>query len=126
MSTKLVDLEEFLDFVHELRASRGVAGIDRRGEPRYPLSVIVEFVPLDDLYRECGPARKAVTRDMSEAGIGFFCESPVDAEFLRIKLPPSGDRRVELTIRVLRCERRDFVFDIGGRIVDVEWFGARD
>ena len=126
MPTKLVELEEFLDFVHELRAARGVAGIDRRGEPRYSLAVIVEFVPLDDFYRECGPARKAVTRDISEAGIGFFCEAPIDAQFLRVKLPRNGDRSVELIVRILRCERRDFLFDVGGRIVDVEWFGARD
>jgi hypothetical protein len=126
MPTKLIDLEEFLDFVHELRAARGVAGIDRRGEPRYPLAVVVEFIPLDDFYRDCGPARKAVTRDLSEAGIGFFCESPIDAAFLRVKLPSQGERHAELIVKVLRCERRDFLFDIGGRIVDVEWFAARD
>ena len=120
MSARLAELERFLSYVQEIRSTRRIPG-ERRSQERYPLAMVVDFVPLDESQSPCGRPRKGITRDLSQNGIGMFSEAPVNAPFLRVKLPPRNGRRAEVLVKVLRCERRDFLFDIGGRIVDVTW-----
>ena len=126
MHSTLADLDCIVEYLAELRAGRQYAGIERRGEERVPLAVIVDFTPLDSLQRPCGEPRRGVTRDLSREGIGLFTESPLQGNFLKVRLPAGGGRRAELLVEVLRCERMDFMFDVGGRILALEWSGHQE
>ena len=125
MASRLAELERFLEYVQEIRAPRRAEG-ERRSQPRYPLAMVVDYIPLDESQSPCGRPRKGITRDLSRDGIGMFSEAPVSAPFIRVKLPPRNGRRAELLVKVLRCERLDFLFDLGGRIVDVAWLTGWD
>lgn len=117
----LADLESVIDYLHELHAVRRNGETERRAEERFPLAVVVDFVPLDEAQRPRGAAGNAVTRDLSRSGIGLFTEDRIEAEFLRVRVPAWAGRRAELLVRVLRCEPMDFMFDVGGRIIQWEW-----
>jgi hypothetical protein len=125
MALRLAELERFLEYVQEIRSPRRAEG-ERRSQQRYPLAMMVDYIPLDESLSPCGRPRKGITRDLSRDGIGMFSEAPVSAPFARVKLPPRNGRRAELLVKVLRCERLDFLFDVGGRIVDVAWLAGWD
>lgn len=120
----LADLDGLIDYLHEMQAVRPCEGVERRAEERYPLAVVVEYVPLDQLQRPCGAAGTAVTRDLSRSGIGLFTEREVSTEFLRVRIAAWAGRRAELLVQVLRCEPRDFMYDVGGRILRWQWSAA--
>lgn len=119
----LADLDSLIDYLHDMQAVRPDGGIERRAEERYPLAVVVDYVPLDQSQRPCGPAENAVTRDLSRSGIGLFTERAISAEFLRVRIRAWAGRRAELLVEVLRCAPLDFVYDVGGRILQWQWSG---
>lgn len=121
MPAALADLEDVIDYLCEARSVRPSYGSERRSDERHPLTVVVDFVPLDSRQQPCGKPAKAITRDLSCDGLGLFTEARVDAPFLRVKLPACDHRRLELLVEVVRCERMDFMFDLGARIVECEW-----
>ena len=117
----LADLDSLIEYLHQMQAVRSSVKVERRAEERYPLAVLVDFIPLDRCQRPCGPAERAVTRDLSRSGIGLFAEREVAAEFLRVRITAWAGRRAELLVQVLRCEPRDFMYDVGGRILQWQW-----
>ena len=120
----LADLDGLIDYLHAMQETRPYRGVERRAEERYSLAVVVDYVPLDQLQRPCGSAESAVTRDLSRSGIGLFTERAVSAEFLRVRIPAWAGRRAELRVQVLRCAPLDFMYDIGGRILEWQWSGV--
>lgn len=101
---------------------------DRRSESREHVSAPLALVPLADDFRPTGDPFQAIVRDVSGEGIGLFCRSPVDAEFLGVLLT-NGQAEEELLIvfRVWRCMPKGNFYDVGGKFVTiVERYGEDD
>ena len=67
---------------------RDVAGPEfqdnRRNSDRLPRSLVLVVQPLDNNLQPVGSPFKAVTRDVSETGLGFLNETPFPTKFVRI------------------------------------------
>lgn len=107
------------DLVRTLRTIgyRPSDGPERRAQPRYAISLPVDVQPLNADHHPCGPARRVVTRDISEQGIGLLSDRPIETQYLRIEIPTPSGEPVEALVEVLRCRRHAFLYDIGGRFV---------
>ena len=67
---------------------RDVAGAEfegnRRSSERIPRSLVLVVQPLNNEFQPVGSPFKAVTRDVSEKGLGFLHETPFPTKYVRI------------------------------------------
>jgi hypothetical protein len=61
-----------------------VHGMDRRAEARVPKSILLHVQPLDSNFDPNGQPFKAVTRDFSDAGLGFLHKHEFESEYVQI------------------------------------------
>jgi hypothetical protein len=93
---------------------------ERRSEPRYTISAIVEAQPVDDEFRPTDDVFKAVTRDISAGGIALTHNRSVETKCLAVQLTtPEGDQ-IQTVVEVLRCRSHGNTWDIGGRFITKE------
>ena len=104
-------------FVDRLAREYFLDGPDRRAEPRLRVTLPVNIQPLDDSLQPLGYRARAVTRDISESGIGLVCQDPVSASYLALELPTPGGDCFEVAAQVLRCRPVGYYFDVGCQFV---------
>jgi hypothetical protein len=75
---------------------------DRRREHRFPLSMLVNVVPIGKTGRPLASGFAAVTRDVSARGISFLHTGPVEAEYLFLRFPQASFHPQALVMEVLR------------------------
>ncbi len=90
---------------------------ERRAELRYPLAILVDVQPLDENFAPSGPLFRAVTRDISNSGIGLTHNSPLKSRFFAIQLWSPEGETFQTLVEVLRSQPAGSIFDIGGRFV---------
>jgi hypothetical protein len=104
-------------FVDDLAREYFLDGPDRRTEPRLRVTLPVNIQPLDEGLQPLGYRARAVTRDVSECGVGLVCQDPANAGYLALQVPtPRGDF-FEVVTEVLRCRPVGYYFDVGCRFV---------
>ena len=95
------------------------AGEDRRTECRQRIMIPVLATPFDEEKRPTSDAFHAITRDLSESGIGLLSTRPVREKFLAILAQSmSTEEDMLVLIEITRCRRVGHYYDIGGSIVD--------
>ena len=104
------------EFVTQLAREYFMDGPDRRSEPRYRITLPVIVEPLNEELKPTGLRFRAVTRDISEGGIGLICQDPVSGT---LKLEISSPSGIELNViaEVNRCESVGYYFNVGCEVV---------
>jgi hypothetical protein len=91
----------------------------RRSEPREPVAVPVNVVPLDDDLRAIDPAFDAVTRDVSCGGLGIFHSEPIGSPYVQIAVEsPETHEVMRLLARVEHCTPCGAFYIVGCRFTD--------
>lgn len=90
---------------------------ERRVELRYPIAIVVDVQPLDEKFDPTGPVFQAVTRDISNSGIGITHNRLLESHFLAIQLWSPEGEKLQTLVEVLRSQPAGSIFDIGGRFV---------
>ena len=106
--------------IESLRAVGARRDLERRSETRFLLSVIAEVAPLDRHLAPRGPALHALTRDISESGLGLYAEVPAGTRFLRVWLPVAPGETIELLVEIVWREQLGPLVDLGGRFVEAD------
>jgi hypothetical protein len=92
----------------------------RRSEPREPVAVPVRVQQLDEQCRPTGPVISAVTRDMSDGGIGFFHTHPIGPGRIQIRLvAPFSRAERTLMACIEHCTPCGDFYIVGCRIESV-------
>jgi hypothetical protein len=94
---------------------------ERRSERRIPVDAQVRV-------RHMRKELIASTQDMSQGGIYFFCDSPVEADSdleLIVQMPPEvnapkGGRWMSLYARVVRVQKADAGYGVAAKITHTE------
>jgi hypothetical protein len=107
---------EISKIIKQLTLEEG-AFAERRREERYPVSIAIPAIAVDEKYRPLGEAFQVLTRDVSTRGISLIHTEPVKAQFLAIELPVPEGAKTQLVIRVLRCRPVERFYEIGGQFV---------
>jgi c-di-GMP-binding flagellar brake protein YcgR len=90
---------------------------ERRSEPRYTISAIIEAQPVDDEFQPTGERFKAVTRDISAGGISFTHNRLVETKHLAVRLTNPVGEQLQTVMQILRCQRHNRTWDIAGTFV---------
>lgn len=90
----------------------------RRLEPRESVAIPVLVSPLDADLEPLGESFRAVTRDVSCSGIGFFHTRELDVPFVQIAVTsPETDNQMNLLASVEHCTPCGGFHIVGCRIV---------
>ena len=84
------------------------------------VQVPVTIQPLDNRFRLNGPAITAVTRDISDDGIGLVCVQPITDTYLRLTLTTPYGREMDVVACVRHCTRDGNVYHVGASILS-DW-----
>lgn len=109
--------DEIRSFVSRLAREYFLDGPDRRTEPRFRVTLPVSLCLLDERFAPLGYEVRAVTRDISENGLGLVCQDPVNAKYLSLQLASPAGEHFSVIVEVLRCRPVGYYFDVGCRFV---------
>jgi hypothetical protein len=106
-------------------------GPERRAHLRYPVSMSVRVVPLDDNKRPVAEPFYAVardisiagsfvglTRDISAGGMSMYHTQPVQEKYLQLELTAPHGELLSTTLEVLRCRKTGPFYEIAGRFTE--------
>jgi hypothetical protein len=82
------------------------------------VSVSVQF--LDEQLQVLGPDAVAVTRDISENGIGLVCDAPIVSQFIRLRLTTPRGQEMDVLGSVRHCAPDGEKHHVGVQIVS-DW-----
>jgi hypothetical protein len=106
------------EFIHTLVAERlKYEGVERRGEPRFPICIPVEATPYDVGGQRARAKFVAVTRDISASGITFLHTASVEEDYWLLEFPRPGIRGIRLVLKVLYRRPIGPLWEIAGRFV---------
>ena len=104
-----------------IRSEKFHEGSERRHNLRYPVTMPVRAVPLDDEGMHAGVPFLAVTRDISVGGLCMYHLAPVKTRLLQVELVNSGKReQLRVVLEIVRCLQTGPLYEIAGRFVDYE------
>lgn len=89
---------------------------DKRLSPRFPWNRSIQVIPLDDDWKQTGPALEALAKDLSRGGIAFRQPDFLADSHAAIMLQ-SDARQFLLLLQILRCREVNGEFEIAGRFV---------
>jgi len=92
-------------------------GQEHRKNPRKSLEVDAAVVPVDADLRPLDRPFVGLTRDISTSGICATFSRPVDAPYLVIRMENENRESIQLIARVVRCKRRDSLYEVAGEFV---------
>jgi hypothetical protein len=78
---------------------------------------------LDEHFEEQGAAFEAVTRDISEDGIGLVCQQPITANHIRLRLTTPEGEEMDVLGNVRHCTADGERHHVGVSIV-ADWSQA--
>ena len=90
---------------------------EKRSEKRFVVATEVAITPLDQNFQPMEAPFMAVTRDLTNHGIGLLLPRAVDAPFLAVEFTSGIVGDVQLVSKVLRCKRQGNYYDVGGTFV---------
>ncbi len=91
---------------------------ERREHARTKLIVPVQIQPLDESYGASGDTITALTRDISQSGIGIISPRSISDELVAVRLSLHDNQiGLNMAARVLRCEKLGGFYDIGCQFV---------
>ena len=89
---------------------------DKRSSPRFPWDHSIRVIPMDNDWKQSGPANMALAKDLSRGGIAFRQMEFLADSHAAIML--STDERVMLMLmQILRCREVNGEFEIAGRFL---------
>lgn len=92
-------------------------GCERRRSPRYPVVIPAVAQPFTSSFCPTGLSFMALTRDISVTGLALVHTRAVPAEFLALELPAGKNEKMQLLMRVLRCQPFHHLYEIAGRFL---------
>lgn len=118
-SDPITSVEGVGDFVRELVADVLLKydGVERRIEPRYPISIPVVATPYDVGRNRAGSKFVAVTRDVSASGVTFLHTNSVDEDFWILEFGRPVANGARLVLEVLYRRPIGPLWEIAGRFV---------
>jgi DNA-binding response OmpR family regulator len=111
------------------RLADGVEGDgDRRQNARASLLATVTAIPLSPSLEPCGEPFKAAARDASAGGVSLLHTRAVTAEHLALRWPSlaSPGRKIDLVLRVQRCQPLGPFYEVAGEFVPRSSNGCRE
>ena len=109
--------DEIRSFVSRLAREYFLDGPDRRAEARFRVTLPVSLRLLDEDFVPLRYNVRAVTRDISESGLGLVCQDPVNAKHLSLQLSSPGGEQFTVFAEVLRCRPVGYYFDVGCKFI---------
>ncbi len=107
------DVGEFLERLEcELDCYHGP---DRRSESRRRLIVPVLAMPVDQSRKASGAVFQAITRDISDSGIGLLTIRSVTTPQLGLLFQARNADEMMVLVDVTRCRRIGIYYEVGGR-----------
>jgi hypothetical protein len=104
-----------------IRSEKFHEGDERRQTLRYPVTMPIRAVPLDDEGISAGEPFLAVTRDISVGGLCMYHLAPVVSRLLQLELVNSSKQeQLRVVLEVVRCLQTGPLYEIAGRFVDYE------
>lgn len=110
--------EEITLFVQQLAREYLLDIPDRRSEPRYQITIPVNVRSVGNT-GHLGPPVHAVTRDLSQGGIGFISQDPLNGK-LKVQLVSPSGAELSALAQVVRCKPNGYYFDIGCEFLGLE------
>lgn len=89
---------------------------DKRSCPRFPWSRSIQVIPLDDDWKQTGPAIQAQAKDLSQGGIAFRQHDFLADSHAAVMLK-SNDRMLLMLLQIVRCREVQGEYEIAGRFV---------
>lgn len=112
--------EAIATFIRRLSV-RKYAGEEKRGRPRYQVTLPLIVQPVDAEMKPIGEPFRALTRDISTEGVGFYHTRKIDAQFaaLEIENAQAGDQgKMQVLVEIRRCfPIHSALFEFGGQFV---------
>lgn len=106
---------ELVSFVErQIRDAQLYDGVERRSERRHLMAVPVLVQPVDAQFNATGAPFAAVTRDISQTGVGLVHEEPIDPQLLALRMCLAGEE-VKLVVEVLWCRAFGPYHYVGGK-----------
>lgn len=106
------------DFVaRAVRNSKFYDGPDIRSERRFPVSLRVAAVPVDERLNKIGEEFIAASRDISSSGIAIYHTRGVSDRFLALELTAASGEKMHVLLQVLRCRPVGLFYEIAGKFV---------
>lgn len=84
-TTHPTSLPYFQEVIQNLTADN--SRVEQRAEPRYACTLCLEIQPLDENHDPVGSSFMAITRDVSNSGVGFVDAQSFPYDFIRIGIP---------------------------------------
>ncbi len=112
-------ISAFIDTLTQGVPALGRNADERRQQPRYAISTIVEVQALSDNFQPLGEMHKCVTRDISRTGLRLMHTHDFGTKHMALQITsPTGDK-LQTMLEVVHCEKRGAgnVYDIGGRFI---------
>ncbi len=103
-----------------VRGEKFLNGSEHRLSVRYPVTMPVKAMPLNDQHLPDGEEFLGVTRDISEGGLSFYHLKPLEARYLKLELVNTigMEEHLHAVMEVLRCRETGPLYEIGGRFVE--------
>jgi hypothetical protein len=112
-------VERFIRSV--IRSEKFFEGSERRLTLRYPVTMPVRAVALDEKQKPTGGPFLAVTRDISVGGLCMYHLEPVESRWLQLELANNGQpEQLRVVMEVVRCSKTGPLYEIAGRFVGCE------
>ncbi len=90
---------------------------ERRAADRFNITIPVLVTPIRDDLTPRPLELQGMTRDISETGVGFVLNNPVDGNYLLLEFEPYDQRPLSLIAKFIYCEEDGFYFRIGCEFV---------
>jgi hypothetical protein len=104
-----------------IRSEKYFEGSERRHNLRYPVTMPVRAVPLDNERMPAGEPFLAVTRDISVGGLCMYHLAVVKSRLLQLELVNSGKgEQLRVVLEIVRCLQTGPLYEIAGRFVDYD------
>lgn len=116
---KMAPPERVVNFIRRvIRGEKFYPGAERRQSLRYPITIPVKAMPLDDQHHPVGEVFLGVTRDISVGGLCMYHLQPVNAHYLELELSSNNsDEQLHVVLEVVRCRQTGPLYEIAGRFV---------
>ncbi|HEX5470421.1 MAG TPA: response regulator [Lacipirellulaceae bacterium] len=108
---------ELTDFLRRLSRPAPYGFTDRRKSGRIKYNEVAIAIPLSAQFEPLGEPHKLIIRDVSRHGIGLVHSKQVDGCYLAVMWRTRKKERVIVLAHVLRCQRLDGFYDIGGELI---------
>lgn len=89
---------------------------EKRLSPRFSWNRSIQVIPLDDDWKQTGPALGALAKDLSRGGIAFRQPDFLADSHAAVMLQ-AEERQYLMLLQILRCREVEGEFEIAGRFV---------